>query len=45
MLYNKNKKEVVKRSYDYLHLHEHINDNAKKRRKKVRTYLSGKPKN
>lgn len=45
MLYKKDKKEAVKRSYDYLHLHEHVNDNAKKRRKKGRTYLNGKPKN
>jgi hypothetical protein len=45
MLYNKNKKEGVKRSYDYLHLHEGVTDKAKKRRKKGKTYLNGKPKN
>ena len=45
MLYKNKKNEGVKRSYDYLHLHEHVNDNAKKRRKKGRTYLNGKPKN
>tara|TARA_R110002049_G_scaffold174462_2_gene341643 strand:+ start:2396 stop:2533 length:138 start_codon:yes stop_codon:yes gene_type:complete len=44
MLYKKNKKEGVKKSYDYLHLQEHVNDNAKKRRKKVRTFLNGTPK-
>jgi hypothetical protein len=43
MLYNKNKKDRKKRSYDYLHIHD-VTDNAKKRRKKGRTMLSGKPK-
>jgi hypothetical protein len=43
MLYNKNKKEGVKRSYDYLHKHD-VTAKAKKRKKKGRTFLSGKPK-
>lgn len=45
MLYSKNEKEDVKRSYDYLHSHDGVIDKAKKRRKKGRTYLSEKPKN
>ena len=45
MLYNRDKKEGAKRSYDHLHTQEHVNDNAKKRRKKGKTGLNGKPKN
>ncbi|WP_170180997.1 hypothetical protein [Hyunsoonleella aestuarii] len=43
MLYNKNKKEPKKRSYDYLHKHD-VTSNAKKRRKTGRVMLNGKPK-
>ncbi|WP_281261091.1 hypothetical protein [Algibacter marinivivus] len=43
MLYTKNKK-LKQRSYDYLHKHD-VTSKAKKRRKKGRTYLNGKPKN
>lgn len=44
MLYNKDKKTAKKRSYDYLHAHD-VTDNAKRRRKKGRIMLNGKPKN
>ncbi len=44
MLYIKNKKEGIKRSYEYLYTHD-VTKKAKRRRKKVRTYLNGKPKN
>ena len=44
MLYNKNKKDAVKRSYDYLHNEDHINAKAKKRRIPGRTTLGGRPK-
>ncbi|WP_298238170.1 hypothetical protein [uncultured Algibacter sp.] len=43
MLYNKDKKVAKKRSYDYLHAHN-VKDNAKKRPKKGRVMLNGKPK-
>ena len=43
MLYIKNKKEGKKRSYEFLHAHD-VMDNAKKRKKKGRTYLNGIPK-
>ena len=44
MLYNKNKKEVVKRSYAHLYTQEGVTDKVKKRRKTGRTLLSGRPK-
>lgn len=44
MLYKKNKREVPKRSYEHLHVHD-VTAKAKKRNKKVRTYLNGRPKN
>ncbi|WP_298497942.1 hypothetical protein [uncultured Algibacter sp.] len=43
MLYSKEKRKEKKRSYDYLHNHD-ITGKAKKRRKKGRITLSGKPK-
>lgn len=44
MLYIKNKKEAVKRSYDHLHTGDHITTKAKARRKSGRTTLGGRPK-
>ena len=43
MLYKKNK-EVPKRSYEHLHIHD-VTAKAKKRNKKGRTDLNGRPKN